>query len=62
MVYALVMWISIASLGQYKPIVVQGFLSAPACNTAAAAIMAELKASKLTGTETHTCVPNFTAP
>jgi hypothetical protein len=61
MVYALVMWVSIASVGQYKPIVVQGFASAQACNATAIALITQLN-TKISATETHTCAPNFTAP
>jgi hypothetical protein len=61
MVYALVMWVSIASVGQYKPIVVQGFASAQACNAAATLIITQLNA-KIAATESHVCEPNFTAP
>ncbi|MGQ0444427.1 MAG: hypothetical protein ACT4O2_04680 [Beijerinckiaceae bacterium] len=58
MTYALVMWVSIVSLGQYKPIVVQGFASAQACNATATAIITELN-KKVSATESHTCAPNF---
>jgi hypothetical protein len=61
MVYALIMWVSIVSVGQYKPIVVQGFASAQACNAAATSIITQIQA-KLPASETHTCAPNFTAP
>lgn len=61
MVYALVMWVSIVSVGQYKPIVVQGFASPQACNVTANAIITQLN-TKISATETHVCVPNFTAP
>jgi hypothetical protein len=54
------MWVSIASVGQYKPIVVQGFASAQACNATAIALITDLN-KKISATETHTCAPNFTA-
>lgn len=63
MVYALIMWVTISSLNQFKPIVVQGFASAQACNATAAATIGELKKAPgaSAATETHTCAPNFTA-
>lgn len=61
MVYALVMWVSIVSVGMYKPIIVQGFASAQACNATANAIITEIN-TKISATEIHTCAPNFTAP
>jgi hypothetical protein len=61
MTYALIMWVSIVSVGQYKPIVVQGFASAQACNVAANAIISEIK-TKISASEIHTCAPNFSSP
>lgn len=63
MVYALVMIISIASAGTFKPpLVVQGFLSPTACNVAANAVISQLKVSNPGASEQHVCVSNFTAP
>jgi hypothetical protein len=63
MVYALVMIISIAGAGTFKPpLVVQGFLSPAACNLAAIAVIGQLKVSNPGASEQHVCVPNFTAP
>lgn len=63
MLYALIMWVTIGSLNQYKPIVVPGFNSAQSCNASAIAIIGELRksAGASAATETHTCAPNFSA-
>jgi hypothetical protein len=60
LLYALIMWVSIANLDQHKPIIVTGFFTPAACNQAANDVISQLRLKVPGATETHTCEPSGT--